>query len=131
MKNLLFLSLLFCVFLTTSCEVEVIDPDYASAIEGTYKMTSLETSPTELDLDDAFKVVIDRDSDKQVDIKLDFGILPIDLDNITVAHSSDDNYTFSKVFNNATVEGTVRGTKFDLTLDYDDGDSIIVEAEKE
>lgn len=134
MKKLTFaLVALFISLLVVSCNVEKVDPDYASKVAGTYAMKTYETysggSSTPGPND---KVLVSREDDKHVTITVDYAS-PYSVDptwtNISLVKIGE-TYELSRTFSNAEITGSVTGNLLDFRIDYTDGNWMMLTGEK-
>ncbi len=126
-----FVSLLTAL-LFSSCTVESTDPDYASVITGTYKMTSYVTKSGSSTPSANDNMVIERKSDKKAIVTIDYATgedNDVEADDVSIVKTGDD-YNLTQSFTNAELKATVSGTILTYRLDYNDGSYVIISATK-
>lgn len=110
------------VFVSCTGKAEV-DPDNASAITGTYRMTRYVTNTSTTNNpasgNNVVLTKIDKNTVKAV-VYYSNTTNTVELTNIVITKSGS-NYSLAKTYSNATVNGTVSGSSLQLNVNYTDG----------
>lgn len=119
------------VFASCTGKAEV-DPDNASAITGTYKMTKyvtkVETNNNPASGNNIVVTKIDKNTVKGQIVYSD-GSKPVDANSLAITKSGS-NYNLSKTYTNASANGSVSGNTLQLNINYDDGSYVQITAVK-
>lgn len=121
------------IFSSCSGKADVaVDPDNASAITGTYKMTKYvtetSTSNNPASGNNVILTKIDKNNVKAV-VVYSNTTNTVDLDNIAITKSGS-NYSLAKTYSNASVSGTVTGSTLQLNVNYTNGTYALITAVK-
>jgi hypothetical protein len=119
------------VFASCTGKAEV-DPDNASAITGTYKITKyvteVATNNNPASGNNVVVTKIDKNTVKGQIVYSD-GSKPVDANSLAITKSGS-NYSLAKTYSNASANGSVSGNTLKLNINYDNGSYVQITAVK-
>lgn len=116
----------------TSCSKAEEDPDNASAITGTYRMTRYVTgSGTTSNPAAGNNVILTKIDKNTVKGKIEYsdGSPSVDVNDLAITKSGS-NYSLAKTYSNASASGTVTGSTLQLNINYTNGSYVQITAVK-
>jgi len=136
LKNSIFIFIIISSIVFAGCNGKTeVDPDNASAITGTYKMTKYVTNTSTTNNpasgNNVILTKIDKNSVKAQVVYSD-GSPSVDLNNLAITKSGS-NYSLAKTYSNASASGTASGTStttLQLNINYNDGTYVHITAVK-
>ena len=135
MKNLKLIPVLTFLLLILSfiaCTIEEIETDFASSIEGNYKMETYETHSGSSTPNANDKIVISRIDDTHVKLTIDYSSPSsndLELNNMSVSKSSN-TYSLDQKFSNADADASITNKKLIFNINYNNGNFAKITATK-